>query len=163
MTRTIRIIPALALALILSPGLWSAPAAASLIEEDGCDVMELVEVISGDDVQGAWLVESTFTGETYTYAFEGAYVVLAFAPDGLTGETTGYVSWTLEELGAKGTNRTVVMFDLQGYPWPFTFSGQIIRGTRFPAGGIGGSGTYDPVTGNVDWTEVTLVFCQGHR
>lgn len=155
---------ALGLALASPP---AARASDSLVEESGCDVMRFVELISFEPTaigyRGSWLVESAFTGETYTYTYEQADLPAIHGPSGLTADIVEYVSWELEELNVRGTNRTVVTWNFEPFPWTFTFNGEIIRGARYPKGGIGGNGTYDPVTGEVTWEEVTLVFCQSHK
>ncbi|MDH3402678.1 MAG: hypothetical protein OES32_02940 [Acidobacteriota bacterium] len=155
-----------AMAAVLAAG-GAAVQADSLVEDDGCDVMRFVELISFEPTpigfKGSWLVESAFTGDTYTYSYEHADLPAVYGPTGLTADITAYVSWELEETSAKGTNRTVVSWNFEPSPWTFTFNGEIIRGARFPKGGIGGNGTYDPVAGEVAWDEVTLVFCQSHK
>lgn len=155
---------ALALALAPPP---AARASDSLVENDGCEVMRFVELLSFEPTpigfRGSWRVESAFTGESYTYVYEHADLPAVYGPTGVTADIAAYVSWELVELGVKGTNRTVVSWNFGSLPWTFTFNGEIIRGTRYPKGGIGGTGSFDPGNGEVSWDEVTLVFCQSHR
>ena len=135
----------------------------NFLEADGCDVLVYVESLDPGSHIGSWLMESIFSGERYTYTYDQTSTLFVFAPDGLSAREVVYVNWRLMELGAKGTNRTEVRFDTSEPIWTFDFDGEIIRGTRFAKGGIGGTGTYDTGTGKIAWTDVTHVFCQGHR
>ena len=135
----------------------------NFFEADGCDVMAFVEALDPGTHTGSWLVESILTGDRYTYTYDQTDALAVFAPDGLSIQQVIYVNWRLEELGAKGTNRTGVRTQVTQELWPFDFDGEIIRGTKYPRGGIGGTGTYDPATGEVAWDQVNLIFCQSHR
>ncbi len=103
------------------------------LDTDGCDVMVFVEALPSGAHTGSWLVESVFSGERYTYTYDQTSALLTVAPDGLSFREVIYVAWRLEELHAKGTNRTEVRgsrADLNQIVVPFDFDGEIIRGTR---------------------------------
>ena len=135
----------------------------NFFEADGCDVLVYVESLDPGTHTDSWLMESIFSGQQYTYTYDQVDALVVFAPDGLSARQVSYVNWRLVELGAKGTNRTEVRLDTSQPIWAFDFDGEIIRGTRYAKGGIGGTGTFNPATGELIWTAATHVFCQGHR
>ena len=136
----------------------------NFLEADGCEVLEYVESLDAGSHSGSWLMKSIFSEEQYTYTYDQTDALFVFAPDGLSALQVTYVNWRLIELGAAGTNRTEVRFDTSDpLIWPFDFDGEIIRGTRYGEGGIGGTGIYNYGTGALIWTAVNHVFCQGHR
>jgi hypothetical protein len=124
--------------LALSSPLTAAQPA-NYLEADGCDVMAYVEPLPSGSHTGSWLVESLFSGERYTFTYDQVSVLVAIDPSGLSGREVLYVNWRLEELGARGTNRTENRWNVTESLWPFNFDGEIIRATRYPEGGIGGT------------------------
>ena len=149
------------LSLLVAGAPLTAGVPDNLLEADGCDAMALVEELPPDGHGGKWLMQSAFTGKTYTYTWDSTTVLETVAADGTSAQQTHYVSWRLEEIrGAKGTNRTVCTIDLTQIPYPYHCDGQVIRGKRFPTGGIGSHGAFDPTTGLGVTYLVDHTFCK---